>query len=87
MATEYEWFVEEMDGEDIKDIWTFDTFQEARVNCSENDFIGLRKLKSRFKMGSETLDTISYAYIENGVLTDTFDDGTKVPKKYLSEAK
>lgn len=87
MSTEYEGFVEEMDGEDIEDIWTFDTFQEARVNCSENDCIGLRKLKSRFQMGCETLDTISYAYFENGVLTETFEDGKKVPKKYLSETK
>lgn len=84
MATAYEWTVEEMDGDDIIDSRCFDSFAEAKAGLEPGCVLVLRKLKSN--RDGDSVDAFAYAYLTNGALSAEFDDGSKVPARYLREA-
>lgn len=84
MATAYEWVVEEMDDEDIVDVQVFDSFSEAKAALDDGCVLALRKLKSN--RDGDSVDCMAYAYFENGELDCWFDDGGRVPARYLQEA-
>jgi hypothetical protein len=84
MATEYEWVVEEMDGEDIGDVHCFESFLDAKAALEEGCVLALRKLKSN--RACDSVDSFSYAYLNNGKLPFEFDDKSKVPVRFLAES-
>lgn len=81
----YEWVVEEMDGEDIVDTFQFTTYKEAlafKAKQGASFVIGLvRDVIDAYG----DLDDRAWAYVENGVLPSTFDNGKPVPAKYRTE--
>lgn len=83
MATEYEWVIEEMDGEDIVDVRSFDTLHDALKDRGDSDAVALRKARSNQDLDS--VDSFSYAYLADGKLPSEFCDGSRVPAKFFEE--
>lgn len=86
MAIVYEWFVEDMDEYgDIEDVDYYDTYAETQTEIDkiDNPVVGLCKTKSNKE--ADSVESRVYAYILDGILESTFDDGSKVPEKYRRE--
>jgi hypothetical protein len=83
METAYEWVLEEMDenGEDIKELWFYDTLAELR----EDGEIGETVLYRNRGSEAEGLQDRQLAYVIDGVLPEEFDGGAKVPKRFHKE--
>jgi len=85
MQTAYEWVLEEMDenGEDIKELWFYDTLAELR----EDGEIGETVLYRNRGSEAEGLQDRQLAYVIDGVLPEEFDGGAKMPKRFQAEFK
>lgn len=90
MPAEYEWDVEEMDGEDIVDHHFCDSLAEARSFAKDGDLV---VLVCRYENWSRGTTHTSWAYLlEDGSLPADFTDAygrptRKVPKKFHNEAR
>lgn len=83
----YEWKVEHLtdDEEDIEDCTHYVTYAECLNNKTEHSQICLvRNVGNEF----DGVKYRSHAYvIDGGILPDVFDDGNKVPMKYIREVE
>jgi hypothetical protein len=81
--THYEWVVETLDenGVDIIDVAHSDRFP---TTVELNEQVAITRAT-----GCEELGIVdrSYAYVENGKLETTFDDGKRVPNRFHVELK
>lgn len=91
MENKYEWTVEELDEHgDIIDSHFYDKFPGVP---DDGKHVGLvrttyaTKHSQRGYLEIKPGDRIarSWAYVENGRLSDTFDDGEPVPKRFTAE--
>lgn len=89
MAICYEWTAELLDSEgEIEEVYFFDSYEELeefRKDLSGPFDIGLVKSKSNKSV--DDTDSTAYAYVIDGMLETEFDDGSKVPMKYLNKIK
>lgn len=89
MAIDYEWDVEEMDGEEIVDHHFCDSFSEARDLATEGNMKIV--LVCRVENWDRGTTAVSWAYLgEDGSLPEFFTDAggratRKVPKKFHAE--
>lgn len=86
MATKYDWVVESLDEwEDIEDVNFYETYEETQQELYklESYRVGLCKSKSNKELDS--VESRVYAYICDGVLDNVFDDGSKVPQRYIKQ--
>lgn len=87
----YEWDHESVD--DYGDIIDHD-FSDAFPGFPTEDNVELVLVRNEFRglsgkdfNDSCDLDHRSWAYVKDGVLPETFDDGTPVPKKFFKHFK
>ncbi len=89
MTIGYDWIVETVDEHgDIVDADVSTKLVDAlfamRFPLPENQHYELGLVRDRGSFSKGLVDR-QWAYVENGVLPSVFDEGAKVPKKYLSE--
>ena len=89
--TSYEWVVESMVGEDVDGLEHFDNFPAALAVFNqpldaEDTRRGLALLKHLGNDWEGRVHT-GYAYVIDGVLPETFDDGTDVPLRFGNEVR
>lgn len=83
MTTDYEWCVEEMDGEDIVDNHFCDDYAECVEHSEAGDAIAL---VCSIGNESEGLQDRDWAYVVDGKLPGEFPAmGRKVPKRFHAE--
>jgi len=86
----YEWDIETLEGEDVVD----------HHHSDKLDFLNLPRAVPNEHGGHEVLVLVrdvgnwedglisrTWAYVQSGTLPETFDDGTKVPKRFHAEHK
>lgn len=87
MATQYEWIVEELEGEDIVNVNHWDTYAEALKGAED---LGPHRIGLVRESGGYLNWTKAWAYVVDGVLPadmlDAYDNVvTHVPKKYRDQ--
>ena len=80
----YEYVIELNDTNgDIVNILYFNTFREVMENLPIDNYD--IALVQKIGNDNEGVKDIAYAYLIDGNLSPTFDNGNKVPNKYLKE--
>lgn len=83
----YEWVFEEYDKNgDIVDPLFSETLWQALQNTPDNpnNTVGIALVKN-IGDNEEGLTSREYAYLKNNKLSDEFDDGYKIPKRFHDE--
>lgn len=89
--TYYEWAIENIDThDDIQDVWHAETYAEAirMAGWDLDEGIVKRDVCLVYNLGNTIDESVierSWAYVEDGRLPETFENGRSVPKRYLAE--
>jgi hypothetical protein len=84
--TEYDWLVEEMEDEDVIEVNDFETLIEAKDFANGLTDYGIALVRYVYcTIDGDQLER-GYAYLENGKLPTHFDDGNKVPKRFVENS-
>ena len=86
----YEWVVEELDQYgDIVDVNYYDTLNDARRNAEylrgDDAEVDVGLVRFDYSNDGAHLDK-GWAYFVEGKLPVVFDNGSRVPKKYIAES-
>ena len=82
--TEYDWLVEEMEDEDVIEVNDFATFVDAMNYANGIGEHGIALVRYVYCTIDGDQIGRGYAYLKDGKLPTHFDDGNKVPKRFLA---
>jgi hypothetical protein len=86
MSITYEWVVECLNDEDIIEVRHESNYAAAvAVTPKDGTPYQIALVRDRHNNIDEDLEDRAWAYIEDGRLLETFDNGIAVPKKYRDE--
>lgn len=82
----YEWNAEEWDEyDDILDHDHADKLETLKLHHKGDSTRHIVLIKDIWCPIEEDLKSRAYAYVENGELPENFDDGSKVPQRFINE--